>query len=151
MEGVIRDMIHRFKYNDLRALAPVQAKLLADYLESNSMPVDLLMAVPIHQRRERQRGYNQSQMLAQELSKLIGIPIQLGLKRHKDSPPQARSQSMEERRANVRDALGDQLDGKRILLLADVCTTGATLDACAAVIKDGSAGAIWGLTVAREA
>ena len=147
-------MVHRFKYNDLRALAPVQAKLLADYLESNPMPADLLMAVPIHRRRERQRGYNQSQMLAQELSKLIGIPIQLGLRRHKGSPPQARSQSMEERRANVQDAFtfqGDQLDGKRVLLLDDVCTTGATLDACAAVLKDAGAGAVWGLTVAREA
>ncbi len=154
MTGTVRDTIHRLKYDDLRALAPVLARLLADYLESNPIPGELLMAVPIHSRRERRRGYNQSLLLAQELSKRIGVPVKAGLKRHKDSPPQARSQSMEERRANVRDAFafqGGELDSKNVLLIDDVCTTGATLDACARVLRDAGAGAVWGLTVAREA
>ncbi len=154
MEGAVRQMVHRFKYNDLRALAPVIASLLADYLDSSPLQWDVLMAVPVHRRRERQRGYNQSALLVRELSRLLQAPVVTGLVRIKDSPPQAKSQNMEERRANVQDAYlfkGESLTGKRVLLLDDVCTTGSTLDACSRVLKASGASQVWGLTVAREA
>lgn len=154
MQGTIRDMVHALKYKDLRALAPTLAGLLADYLSANPLQWDLLMAVPIHKRRERQRGYNQAALLTKELSKLVQTTFATGLVRTKDSPPQAKSQSMEERRANVQDAYqyrGEPLEGKRILLVDDVCTTGSTLDACASVLKASGAAQVWGLTLAREA
>ncbi len=153
IEGVVRDLIHRFKYSDIRALAPVVAGLLAECLKSTPLPCNVLMAVPIHRWKERRRGYNQSALLATELSKLTGIPLAKGLERIKDSPPQASSRSAEERQENVKDAFvfrGDPLEGKRMLLLDDVCTTGSTLDACARVLKHAGASNVWGFTLARE-
>ncbi|MBI4298559.1 MAG: ComF family protein [Chloroflexi bacterium] len=154
MEGVIRIMIHRMKYNDFRALATVLGRLLSSSMDAYLIPADFLMAVPLHPRRERRRGYNQSLLLAREVSMSKGIPLAKGLVRVKDAPPQARAADAESRRANVKDAFafrGTGLDGRRVLLIDDVCTTGATLGACALALKNSGAAAVWGLTLAREA
>ena len=154
MEGAAREMVHRLKYNDLRALAPVMARLLSDYATANPVEADYLASVPLHSKRERQRGYNQSRLLAAELGKRLGLPVLEGLARQKDSPPQARSSDAQQRRANVEGAFvyrGPSLQGRRVLLVDDVTTTGATLEACAVVLREAGASSTWGLTVAREA
>jgi predicted amidophosphoribosyltransferase len=87
------------------------------------------------------------------MSKLTGLPVVEGsLLRQRDTIPQARTASAAERRSNVRDAFACQqeLQGMRVLLIDDVCTTGATLDACATALRAAGAGSIWGLTVATE-
>ena len=147
-------MVHRLKYNDLRALAPVMARLLSDYATANPVEADYLAPVPLHSMRERQRGYNQSRLLAAELGKRLGLPMLEGLARQKDSPPQATSSDAQQRRANVEGAFvyrGPSLRGRRVLLVDDVTTTGATLEACAVVLREAGASSAWGLTVAREA
>ena len=152
----MREMIHRFKYQNFKALAPSLAQLLAQYLDKSPMAVQVVVPVPLYPRRLKQRGYNQAALLARELSKLSSLPFLDGaLARRRDSSPQARTLNAAERWVNVAEAftcLGREVRGKRVLLVDDVCTTGATMDACARVlIKGGGAVGVWGLTLAREA
>ena len=114
---------------------------------------DLLAPVPLHSRRLRSRGYNQSALLTLELGKLTGLPVEEGLVfRTRDAPPQVQAASRQQRRSNVEDSFqcNTGLSGEAVILVDDVATTGSTLSACAAALKDAGAGSVWGLTVARE-
>ena len=154
MEGLVRECVHHLKYRNLRALARPLGRLLADYLESSPLPADALVPVPLHRRRLRERGYNQAALLAREVARGTGLSLVDGsLVRRRDTPAQARSGSAAERRGNVEGAFAcrdGRLKGKRVLLIDDVCTTGATLDACARALKEAGALSAWGLTLARE-
>ena len=112
------------------------------------------MPVPLHHKRLRERGYNQAGLLAGELSEFIAMPvIENSLIRKRNTPPQARTANAEIRRDNVAGAFtcpDRKLEGKRVLLIDDVCTSGATLDSCAAALKAAGAVSVWGLTLARE-
>lgn len=150
----MRQAIHQLKYQNLRALAGPLARLLFDYLEADGPEADILVPVPLHEKRERERGYNQSTLLAGELGKLVALPVvENTLCRKEHRPPQARTLTVEERRKNVAGAFawrGQGLENKRVLLIDDVATSGATLDACAAALKARGAASVRGLTVARE-
>ncbi len=153
-DGVIRQAIHELKYRNLRALVPLLASLLHDYLKENPIPGDVLVPVPLHRKRRRERGYNQAALLAKELGRLNGLPIVTDcLVRQSQAPPQARSTGLSERYKNVRDAftcLDSRLHDKQVLLIDDVSTSGATLDACAGVCKSAGATTVWGLAMALE-
>ena len=153
-DGVIREAIHEFKYKNIKAIAKFLASLLVTYLTAYPLPGDVLVPVPLSRQRLKKRGYNQSNILAKELSKLILLPvIDNCLIRIKDSPPQARTENVAERHKNVTGAFtcqDDSFNGKRVLLLDDVCTTGATLDACALALKNSNVISVWGITLARE-
>jgi len=153
-DGVMRQAIHQLKYKNLRALAVTLAGFLHDYLVTNPMPGEVLVPAPLHQKRLRERGYNQSRLLAQELGKLINLPVVDDcLVRQKHTPPQTRASTVDERRGNVADAFAcrdRRLQDKRVLLIDDVSTSGATLDACAAALKAAGASSVWGLVLARE-
>jgi ComF family protein len=154
-EGAAREAVRALKYNYLSALAEPMAQLMAHYVEEEeAIEADLLVPVPLYGRRQRLRGYNQSALLARELSRLGGLPLaERGLARCRNTPPQARSAGAEARRGNVADAFkADRrwVEGKRILLIDDVMTTGATLDACARVLREAGAASVWALTFARE-
>jgi len=127
---------------------------MADFLRYNQMPGDVLVPVPLHPRRLRERGYNQSSLLAEKLGKLIAFPVLAGhLYRLKDSLPQARTTNVEERRKNVEKAFGcqkEEVQGKAVILIDDVCTSGATVESCAAALKSAGAVSVWGFTLARE-
>jgi len=153
-EGVIREAVHQLKYRNLRAIVSSLAELLDDYLRTLTIPVDVLVPVPLHRKRLRERGYNQSLLLAKGLGKLSGLPlVDNCLIRQTNTPPQARTSTVEERRDNVvgifscRDAC---LRDKQVLLIDDVATSGATLDACAASLKASGAISVWALVLARE-
>lgn len=153
-EGLAREAIHRFKYQHLKALALPLAGLLAEYLKSHPIPAEIVVPVPLHPRRLRERGYNQTELLARGLAKLLELPALHGcLVRRHHSLPQARTTSASQRRANVIGAFhsGEGVSGKAVLLIDDVCTTGATLGACAQALKAAGAASVWGLTLAREA
>ena len=153
-DGTVRQAILSFKYRNVKALAPVLAQLMKDYLVAHPLPAEVLVPVPLHRRRLRHRGYNQASLLARELGRLSLMPVVEGsLVRLRDAPAQTRSITAEERRSNVAQAFfcrDQELADKRVLLIDDVCTSGATLDACAAAVKAAGATSVWGLTVARE-
>jgi len=153
-DGVIRQAIYQLKYINLRALAAPLAKLLNDYLSTNPVPGEVLVPVPLHQKRLRERGYNQSSLLAQELGKLTNLPVVDDcLVRQRHALPQVRTSTMDERWSNVADAFtccDHRLRDRQVLLIDDVSTSGATLDACAAALKAAGATSVWGLVLARE-
>lgn len=153
-EGVMRQAILGLKYQNLKVLSTPLAELLAHYWQSCPLPGEVLVPVPLHPRRLRERGYNQAALLARALGERIGLPVEeTSLRRYRAAPSQARAASAEERRANVAGAFlcpPSSLEGKRVVLVDDVCTTGATLDAAARALKAAGARSVWGLTLARE-
>ena len=153
-EGAVREMVHALKYRNLRAAAPDLGRLLASYLDSNEIPADVAMPVPLHPRRERERGYNQSELMARELSKRTGVPVQAGvLRRTRNAAPQVSLNGHEERRRNIDGAFecSSPVEGLRVLLIDDVVTTGSTMSACAGALRAAGASSIWGLALARQA
>jgi len=150
----MRQAIHELKYRNLRALAQPLARLLRDYLADNPLPADVLVPVPLHSKRLSKRGYNQSHRLARELGKRMNVPVVDDcLFRQRHTSPQTRTSSAEERQRNIASAFAchtDNLRDKRVLLIDDVATSGATLDACAAALKAAGASSVWGLVLARE-
>jgi ComF family protein len=151
--GIARQAVHGLKYRHLKAMAAPLGELLAGFLRSYPLPGEVLVPVPLHPGRLRERGYNQAALLAKETGRLAGLPVVEGwLVRRRDTVTQAKTASAAERRSNVQDAFAATRDlrGESVLLIDDVCTTGATLDACASALKASGAGLIWGLTVARE-
>ncbi len=155
MEGPVRNMVHALKYNGVRSLAQPVGDLLAQFALQEQLKADVVVPVPLHHRKERERGYNQSLLLARACSASMGVPVaDDALRRLRYTPPQARSADSEERRANVSNAFAAEttlVRGKRVLVLDDVCTTGATLEACAIALRDAGGTSVWGLTLAREA
>ena len=150
--GPVRDMVHDLKYANIRALAPTLGGLLADYLASLRFEADVISPVPLHSRRERSRGYNQSHLLAREVSRRIGISMADDrLLRSMDTPPQVAMSGREERRQNIDGAFECTRDagGLRVLLIDDVVTTGSTMSACASALKDAGAKSVLGLALAR--
>lgn len=153
-DEVIRKAIHQLKYHNLKAISSCLAELLADYLQSNPLRGEAIVPVPLHPRRLRERGYNQSSLLARKLGKLTNLPVvENCLIRIKEAQPQVKAHNIEERRENVIDAFmchNEKISGKQIILIDDVCTSGATLESCALALKSKGAASVWGLTLARE-
>jgi len=152
--GTIRQAILQLKYHNIRTLADPLSRFLAEYLSEHDLSFDIIIPVPIHRRRLRERGYNQTALLARRLSRMARIPVMEGaLIRTRHTPSQAKSDSVEQRRENIRDAFSCvswNVSDKHILLIDDVCTSGATLNSCAASLKSAGAASVWGLTLAKE-
>ena len=153
-DGTIRQAIYELKYHNIRAISIQVASLLHQYLIQNPLPVDVLVPVPLHRQRFKYRGYNQSELIAKKLGDFSNIHVVIDcLRRCRNSLPQARTESVNERRANVQNAFmccNRRLAGKHVLLIDDVCTSGVTLEACATALKLADASTVWGLTLARE-
>ena len=146
MEGTIQDAIHSLKYRGLKAAAPKLAELLARYLADHPVPV------PLHPRRLRSKGYNQSALLAKTLSKKLGLEMnQRLMTRTRNTPPQVNA-SRVDRRDNVQGSFrcDGPVDNQAVILVDDVATTGSTLSACASALKAAGAASVWGLVLARE-
>lgn len=108
-------------------------------MKINPIPGEVLVSVPLHRKRLRERGYNQPRLLAEGLGRLSNLPVVADcLVRQKHTPPQAKTSHVEEWRDNVIgvfDYCDDRLRDKQVLLIDDAATSGATLNACAAVLK----------------
>ena len=119
-EGIIREAIHQLKYNNLRALSEPLAGLLGDYYSRHNLPGEVLVPVPVHEKRLKERGYNQSRLLARELGKLLDLPlIDDCLIRQRHAPAQTRTKTVEERRRNVAEAYScrdQRLKGRKVLI-----------------------------------
>ena len=153
-ERLVREAIHQFKYQNLRCLAAPLAGELAGYLRKNPLTVDIIMPVPLHPKRLRERGYNQSELIALELGHMLGLKVDcLSLKRVLDTKPQARMSKVAQRRHNMAGAFQCEpggVGGQKVLLIDDVATSGATINNCAFSLKRTGAASVWGLTIARE-
>lgn len=152
-EGELRALIVLLKYHRVRPLARPLAGWLAALLhqEPKMGEADAIVPVPLYPARKRVRGYNQSELLARELARWTGLPVWPGwLQRTKDTPSQTGLTPLQ-REANVRGAFtcGDKRAETRILLVDDVCTTGATLNACARSLKRAGAARVNAVAVAR--
>ena len=154
LEGPLRDAIFRLKYKGERASAGPLANLMVGYLEHNPVPVEALVSAPLHPRRLRNRGYNQSMLLAREIGKRLNLPVREDLLIRISNPrPQVETQSQQERRSNLAGNFHCQGDatGMAVLLIDDVATTGSTLSECALALKSAGAARVHALTLAREA
>ena len=150
-EGSLRRLIHLFKYAGMKPLA----RTLAGYLEralSTDDRFDIVVAVPLHWRKKWARGFNQAELLARPVAKHRGIPLVNALRRKRSTGVQA-GLAMAGRRRNVAGAftarLSADVKGKRILLIDDVMTTGATASACATALKRAGAASVSLATLAR--
>ncbi len=150
-EDRLRQLIHLFKYEGLRPLARPLGTWLA-YAYPRLEHFDALVPMPLHWWKRLQRGFNQSDLLARELSRRVGVPILHAARRRRRTAVQA-SLTHAQRRNNVRGAFDvpapDQVRGLSLLLVDDVMTTGSTVNACAKALKQAGAARVCVLTVAR--
>ncbi len=151
-EGPVEHAVHRFKYQGWRRLAAPLAGLLAESLAVEGVAASWLVAVPLHQSRHRERGFNQAELLACELRRDCALTSPSGaLLRFRPTPPQV-GHDRRWRLQNVSGAFewrGQALGGRPILVVDDVATTGATLDACASALRAAGSGPVTGISVAR--
>lgn len=154
-KGVTLEVIHRFKYQRALWFEP----FLADLLLRAALPVlrtdrwDLVVPVPLHPTKEREREFNQAERIAVHLARALKVPLRTDLVR-RVLPTRTQTLLTKNQRAeNVRRAFaagpGGKLKGARVILLDDVLTTGATTSACARVLRSAGAGEVCVWTVAR--
>jgi competence protein ComFC len=142
------------KFEQIVPLGAWFADRLADVVtnERDTLAADVVVPVPLHRERERERGYNQAALISKPLSRSLRLPHKAVLLMRTRARPDKRILSLEERWESVRGAFatrpGSQVDNLRVLLVDDVLTTGATLDACARALRDAGAKSVLGLTVA---
>jgi competence protein ComFC len=159
--GTLRSAVIQFKFHNRRRLQVPLARLLADLVLREPAPpqglplreVDCVVPIPLHPGRRQWRGFDQAQLLTTELAQMVGLPLVVGLARTRPTTPQLQL-SPGDRERNVRDAfapLGRVLEGKRVLLVDDVYTTGATANQASRAAKAGGAAAVYVLTVSRPA
>jgi ComF family protein len=153
--GHYRDGLERvltaFKFERQDFLAAPLATLIAQVLQDRGdIFFDCLVPVPMSRRKQRERGYNQAELLAQALSRSTAIPVRRALVKHRDNQAQSHL-SKKERAANVSAVFRARsaLDGERLLLIDDICTTAETLRACSRALRQAGAGEVCAVTVAR--
>ncbi|MBQ8619620.1 MAG: ComF family protein [Clostridia bacterium] len=148
-EGPARRLIHRLKYESVRQAAIPLAKQML-FLPSGEE--EIIVPVPTDPKRERKRGFNQSALLAEYIAKELGMPMELALRRVDARRPQT-GLSMKERQANLIGcmAASDAVNGRRVLLVDDVCTTGATLAEAARALRKAGAKSVGVFAAARAA
>lgn len=153
-EGPLRDLLHAFKYGaDLRAGAFLAGLLALRVYRELPGAFDAVVPVPLHPRRLRARGFNQSALLARRISRISGAGfIPKGLERRIDTRPLA-GLDQEERRRQMKNAVALRhrvaMDGRKVLLVDDVVTSGATVEECCRVLKKGGASRTIVASVAR--
>ncbi len=154
-EGTLQELIHRWKYRKKVYLTPIFGEWMAEGLDRywDAARFDLLVPVPLHPRRLRQRGFNQALLLVKELHRRTGIPYRRSLlRRNRPTPPQV-SLSGAEREKGVKGAFSvsrtKRLEGRTVLLVDDVYTTGATANECAKALLKGGAARVDVLTLAH--
>lgn len=151
-EGNVRRSILRFKFYNARTYADTYGRMLAMKLTQEEVPFDILTWVPISRMRKWRRGYDQVELIANGVGKELGIDPIRTLKKRRNNPPQSGLNDASQRRANVLGVYQvldpNFLGGKRVLLLDDIMTTGATAGECARMLLTAGAKEVFCATVA---
>lgn len=154
-EGVVREALHAFKFRGRRALAAPLGDLLIEVV-TGRLPAgapDLLLPVPLHPRRERERGFNQAALLARRVGRAWGCPVREGVLVRTRATASQTELDAPARRDNVRAAFRVRrpavVAGRHVVVVDDVLTTGATLAECARCLREAGARRVGVLTVAR--
>lgn len=166
--SLVKEAIHIFKYRFVKDLAKPLSDLMAErfrnrelFKKEKSIPFGpdipenrVIIPVPLHPKRFRWRGFNQAELLAENLAKRFDLPMERSvLLRSKNNIPQAEIKERRARLENIRGAFASsespKLKNKTIILVDDVCTTAGTLSECAKVLKKSGAREIWGAVAAR--
>jgi ComF family protein len=151
-DGPVREAIHRLKYNRDIALTAIFAEYMSILLSSLAWPIDVIVPIPLNKQREMERGYNQSKLLALGMALNTGIPMRTNLIWRVRNTRSQVGLTYEQRKANVAEAFVSDLTrgaNKQILLVDDVATSGATMDACAYALMQAGAANVYCLTLAR--
>ncbi|HEV2659183.1 MAG TPA: ComF family protein [Ktedonobacteraceae bacterium] len=153
-EGTLRTCIHALKYAGQTRLAEPLGNLLASKYRASGLQTDVIIPVPLHAERLQQRGYNQSKLLAQHCSQQIGVPVREDILLRRRATSAQVGLAARERLQNVAGAFvcAPAFTGRvprRVLLIDDVCTTGATLEACCEPLFAAGAQEVWALVLAR--
>jgi ComF family protein len=151
-EGPLREAVHQFKYRPCRSLGRPLGQWMVENIRL-MLEIDFVMPVPLHVKRLKQRGFNQALLLAHRMSEAYRIPLSYdNLYRARPTRPQVEL-SGAERLRNVAGAFAlrcpEKLEGKKVILIDDVFTSGATMNECAAVLKSAGADHVTAFTLAR--
>lgn len=155
-KGIIKDLLHRFKYRKKIILAGVLSELIISKFPYDSAKFDTVIPVPLHIKKLREREYNQSSLLAKRIAKHLDCKFDpFSLAKIKQSKPQFEMGNLSERIKNVKDAFSVEnvkymnIKGKSVLLVDDVYTTGSTINECSKVLLEAGAERIDVLTLTR--
>ena len=156
IKSLIKDLKYNYSFSLARPLAEFAHWWLSkhEYADEIKNNVDLIIPVPVHKSKLKERGFNHTEKLAKHLGQLLDIPVVELLIKTRKTIPQAKTKNKDERSKNLKNVFSvtsiGQIKGKRVLIVDDVVTTGSTLRECAKVLRKNGAEEIWGLTIAQE-
>ena len=153
-EEEVRDSLLRYKFHGVTAYGAAFADFLAKCIDESQFSCDIITWVPLSRRRLRKRGYDQARILAEETAKILNLPCEKLLVKQIDTRPQSGIADAETRRQNAKGVYvccaPEKLFGKRVLLIDDIVTTGATLSECAAILKKAGCTAVFAAAAASR-
>jgi len=141
-EGVFQTIVHHLKYGGVDALGLELGRRLGRVMTERGISADAIVPVPLHKRKRRERGYNQAELIGRGISEVTGIPVRTDIVRRKRYTQTQTALSLQERQRNMESAFGivpekrKEAEGRRIVVVDDVVTTGSTVIACSQVLKD---------------
>jgi len=153
---LVRELVHTYKYDGVRDLAPLLASEMVKFLNWYGMAMPrsvLLLPIPLHPAKQRERGFNQSALLAEELARQLGVEMCYALRRTRNTPAQVSMTDNTRRRENVAGAFAVTdsrvIRGKTVVLVDDVSTSGATLATAATALRAEGARTVWAMVFAK--
>ena len=149
-DGIAKDMLYKLKFGGKRYIAKTLGAMMSDEFLKRNMQADIAVFVPMTHDEEKKRGFNQSELLAREVGERLNIPVLPALVKTRDTAAQ-KQLTRKEREENLKGVFScvfDEVKGRKILLIDDVFTTGATANECTAVLLKGGAREVSILTAA---
>ena len=156
-DGTAKDLVHKFKYGGRDYIGRILGKTMNTVLDLQGYKneIDFVVPVPMHWLKRYLRGYNQTEILANEISETIGKPVYKSISRTKSTKPQYKLRK-EERSTNlagcfaIREKYRNEIKGKTLLLIDDVCTTCSTIEECSKTLRRAGASKVYALTFAKD-